>query len=59
MATRARETWFDAYKDVDEDIISPEGANRFFNDLGVSLETVCKMVYLCDPLGRCILNLGR
>ncbi|GAB5592657.1 hypothetical protein Unana1_07557 [Umbelopsis nana] len=44
MATRARETWFDAYKDVDEDIISPEGANRFFNDLGVSLETIHPLV---------------
>lgn len=29
------------YKDEDEDVISPDGANRFFDDLNVSLEGVC------------------
>jgi hypothetical protein len=28
------------YKDEDEDVISPEGANRFFEDLHVSMEGV-------------------
>jgi len=43
-STRGRETWFDGYKDADEDVISPEGANRFFNDLGVSLENIQPLV---------------
>ena len=34
------------YKDEDEDVISPEGANRFFDDLNVSLEGVCVKTFL-------------
>lgn len=37
---KACESWFNMYKDEDEDVISPEGANQFFNDLGISLESV-------------------
>ncbi|KAJ2957957.1 hypothetical protein NQZ79_g6435 [Umbelopsis isabellina] len=32
------------YKDEDEDVISPEGANQFFNDLGISLESLQPLV---------------
>ncbi|KAG2175777.1 hypothetical protein INT44_000255 [Umbelopsis vinacea] len=41
---RALETWFNMYKDEDEDVISPEGANRFFDDLNVSLEGIQPIV---------------
>lgn len=44
MFAKACEGWFNKYKDEDEDIISPEGCQAFFNDLGVSLESV---IMLC------------
>ncbi|CDH56648.1 dcn1-like protein 4-like [Lichtheimia corymbifera JMRC:FSU:9682] len=40
MFAKACEGWFNKYKDEDEDIISPEGCQAFFNDLGVSLESI-------------------
>lgn len=45
------------YKDEDEDVISPEGANRFFDDLNVSLEGVSVKTFLaarCDDEMDCL-----
>ncbi|RCI07055.1 DCN1-like protein 4, partial [Rhizopus stolonifer] len=40
-----RQTWFDRYADPDtRDVISPDGCQQFFTDLGVDLESVVPLV---------------
>ena len=43
------EAWFNRYKDQEEneEIITPEGCQNFFNDLDISLDSVRNTIIFC------------
>ncbi|KAI9314444.1 hypothetical protein BX666DRAFT_1966604, partial [Dichotomocladium elegans] len=41
---KMRSEWFCKYKDQDGDVISPEGCQSFFQDIGVPLDSIQPIV---------------